>query len=66
MPSKSLWLAQRFNDIRSGLQFELKGQGDASFQVVRDYEAAPKEVRALFDIKLKTQQSDKKVNRDEF
>jgi hypothetical protein len=66
MPSKSVWMAQRFNDIRSGLPLDLKGQGDASFQVVRDYEAASKEVRALFDIKLHSQQSDKKVNRDEF
>jgi hypothetical protein len=66
MPSKSLWLAQRFNDIRSGLQFELKGQGDASFQVVRDYEAANGAVRTLFDTKLKTQQSDKKHKGDDF
>jgi hypothetical protein len=48
------------------LQFELKGQGDASFQVVRDYEAASKEVRALFDTKLKAQQSDKKHKGDDF
>jgi hypothetical protein len=66
MPNKSIWFAQQFDAIKMGLPLALKGQGDASFQVVRDYEAASKEVRALFDIKLHSQQSDKKVNRDEF
>jgi Spy/CpxP family protein refolding chaperone len=66
MPSKSVWLMQRFNDIKAGLPLDLKGQGDASFQVVRDYEAANEAVRALFDTKLKTQQSDKKHKGDDF
>jgi hypothetical protein len=66
MPNKSIWFAQQFDAIKMGLPLALKGQGDASFQVVRDYEAASKEVRALFDIKLKTQQSDKKHKGDDF
>ena len=66
MPSKSTWMTQRFNDIKAGLPLDLKGQGDASFQVVRDYEAANEAVRALFDTKLRTQQSDKKHKGDDF
>jgi hypothetical protein len=42
MPSKRVWLVQRFEDMMVGISPTLKGQGDASFQIVRDFEALDK------------------------
>lgn len=52
IPSKQMWIEQRFADIKQGIKLELKGQGDVSYQIIRDYQAMPIPEQEMVDAKI--------------